>query len=926
MLHSKLLAWHAHRMATVLAQRREVAADTNRLGANRSALAQQVRDAEQRAESRSVLEREWNTRATAAIHALHDVQRRRDAVQANVEGLRAQRSTGLGTLADIATNRERTLSTMEAAEQRLAEIKHMLVTIRAERQNLLAAISSKRMMAGDQDEQTTTLRREHAATQAQRERAEQALARDRARLRELHDAHEEDLRHVRSVEERQRVDESEVAAANCRRHVAIAAVTNAVQKHERAMATLHAALDQRDTLLGMQERLRSLIRRARTHRDDALRALTVARRHLAALDHETGQSLLSSLQVHDGWEEAIASALGSWAYSGLSQQDALRFHEMEDAQFDTWRQAIEAYLNRPIVWADTLVEGVPPALSHPLHSSLVVETASEAEEVWSWLAGLPALKIATPPLQVVARTGVCFCAVGIHPPPHDNRVGHLLELRRSVRRLERRERVREQRLLRLEPAGRNAEVALTAAQESVNTVEREARELSVETVKAREQVRVLDHRIAGHSVEAAGHQRRVEEIKRRSEARATQISDVEARMHEAGQVLASTLDIFDERTQTLADVDKQRQTLHDEIRQIETRDQVAAAQESAFVLREKDGCREIGQLHDQEDALRSRETEIQSTLNATQLRITSLEAELTTLNQAVADCAAEVEQLKKEQPTSDADPISLTTLRDALSTAINQHERSLARAAQAEESTQALVQELERDLGIDPSLLPESPPDRPSDDEIRRLRARAAQYADADDGVVQEYGDLQERQSRLEANVADLQQASGHLKEIVEAADREMRKQFKQAFDAVNEEFGRVFEMMVRGGSARLEQLPDTGGIEIHAQLPGRRPRASAAFSGGERSLIASALLFGALRIRPTPFCILDEVDAALDESNVDRYLTVLRDLSSRTQVIVVTHNRATMSQSDAFYGLTMDGEGVSSTLSLKLEAYNAVG
>jgi chromosome segregation protein len=150
-----------------------------------------------------------------------------------------------------------------------------------------------------------------------------------------------------------------------------------------------------------------------------------------------------------------------------------------------------------------------------------------------------------------------------------------------------------------------------------------------------------------------------------------------------------------------------------------------------------------------------------------------------------------------------------------------------------------------------------------------------------------------------------------------------MRAQFDVAFVAVSEEFSRVFEVMLRGGRARLEQL-DGGGIEVIAQLPGKRSRSSAAFSGGERSLIASSLLFGVLKMRPAPFCVLDEVDAALDEGNVDRYLAALRDISQKTQAVVVTHNRATMAAADVLYGLTMDAEGTSGVLSLRLDAQAA--
>jgi chromosome segregation protein len=157
-------------------------------------------------------------------------------------------------------------------------------------------------------------------------------------------------------------------------------------------------------------------------------------------------------------------------------------------------------------------------------------------------------------------------------------------------------------------------------------------------------------------------------------------------------------------------------------------------------------------------------------------------------------------------------------------------------------------------------------------------------------------------------------------------ADAEMQTRFQSALAAVTDELSHVFRVMLRGGEARLEQVDAEGGIEVRATLPGKRVRSSAAFSGGERALVATSILFAVLRTRPTPFCVLDEVDAALDETNVDRYLGALREITERTQVIVVTHNRATMAAANALYGLTMDGDGASSVLSVRLDQYEAAG
>jgi chromosome segregation protein len=133
-----------------------------------------------------------------------------------------------------------------------------------------------------------------------------------------------------------------------------------------------------------------------------------------------------------------------------------------------------------------------------------------------------------------------------------------------------------------------------------------------------------------------------------------------------------------------------------------------------------------------------------------------------------------------------------------------------------------------------------------------------------------------------------------------------------------------MFARLFNGGSARLslsdEESPIEGGIEIEARLPGKREQGLVLLSGGERSLTAVALVFALLRVSPTPFCVLDEVDAMLDESNVGRFLDLLQDLSKDTQFVLITHNRNTVSAADVIYGVTMGKDSASQIISLKLE------
>jgi len=156
-----------------------------------------------------------------------------------------------------------------------------------------------------------------------------------------------------------------------------------------------------------------------------------------------------------------------------------------------------------------------------------------------------------------------------------------------------------------------------------------------------------------------------------------------------------------------------------------------------------------------------------------------------------------------------------------------------------------------------------------------------------------------------------------------------MEREFRKTFNAVAGEFREIFTQLFGGGKGQLvlsEQDDLTGsGVDIQVRLPGRRTQGLSLLSGGERSLIAAALIFSLLKISPTPFCVLDEVDAMLDESNVARYRKILRELSSDTQFIVITHNRNTVQVADVIYGIIMSEDSSSQVLSLKLDEVDEV-
>ncbi|HZK67315.1 MAG TPA: chromosome segregation protein SMC, partial [Chloroflexota bacterium] len=193
----------------------------------------------------------------------------------------------------------------------------------------------------------------------------------------------------------------------------------------------------------------------------------------------------------------------------------------------------------------------------------------------------------------------------------------------------------------------------------------------------------------------------------------------------------------------------------------------------------------------------------------------------------------------------------------------------------------------------------------------------------------EEYQAVSERHEFLASQMEDLRQAEKTLRKAIEELREIMEERFRASFQQVNEEFGRCFTTLFGGGTAKLVLTqpddPLQGGVDVLATPPGRKPGSLISLSGGERSLTAVALLFALMRVNPGPFCLLDEVDAALDESNVKRFCEMVHTLADTTQFIVITHNRTTMETASALYGVSMSADSVSRVMSLKLNGHEDV-
>ncbi len=356
----------------------------------------------------------------------------------------------------------------------------------------------------------------------------------------------------------------------------------------------------------------------------------------------------------------------------------------------------------------------------------------------------------------------------------------------------------------------------------------------------------------------------------------------------------------------------------------------------------------VDRLQKQQTALENRLAEIDKSLSELENARENLRGQASGINSQLEELRSLIEPAEKELETSEALEVNLQKQEMEGQAALARVERTnnqiQLELSRKQETLESLRQKIEDDFGLvdfeyasdvsGPVPLPfdgmvEQLPmvkELPADleENMVRLRAQLRRMGAINPEAQQEYRSVKERHTFLSAQMEDLRKAEADLHQVIAELDELTRREFQKTFDAVAEQFHTIFHRLFGGGAARLvltdpENLTETG-IDIEARLPGRREQGLSLLSGGERSLTAIALVFSLLKVSPTPVCVMDEVDAMLDEANVGRFRDLLLELSKETQFIIITHNRNTVQAADVIYGVTMGRDSASQIISLKLD------
>ena len=328
--------------------------------------------------------------------------------------------------------------------------------------------------------------------------------------------------------------------------------------------------------------------------------------------------------------------------------------------------------------------------------------------------------------------------------------------------------------------------------------------------------------------------------------------------------------------------------------------------------------------------LRQEMERVQDSIVSLQTRIEELKKEAASLREQAKASTARIEELNAQRMAFEKKSAELRAKEREQSSARENVGHELARLEERKASLQKEYDEIISRLWEEYELTRREAEEvaAPIEDvgqsqkRLNELKGKIKALGTVNVAAVDEYKEVSERYAFMNAQVADVEQSRDELKRLIGDLTRQMRELFIERFKQINTNFLQTFQELFGGGTANLS-LTDPedilhSGIEISVQPPGKIVTHLELLSGGEKALVAIALYFAIMKVSPPPFCMLDEIEAALDDVNVDRFAAYLRRMTSNTQFIVITHRRGSMEEADVLYGVTMQDEGVSKLLELR--------
>ena len=564
-----------------------------------------------------------------------------------------------------------------------------------------------------------------------------------------------------------------------------------------------------------------------------------------------------------------------------------------------------------------------------LHDCYLVDTLDEAEAL-AESAQAPAGSA-----RIFARTGEWVDARGVlrggsrqeDVSPAASRLGRREQLQRA----------REQHAT-LQAACEEQEAAVAEAEAALDEIDLAAHESAVEDAESalaeaeqrlerlryerestEERRAELRERLDEIEEELADHESRVQDLQEKVEAAEATVAQRRQERAEAEDALAAA----EEREREAVDAFSEAQVAAVEARnRVENLEQdLERAREQIDELDRQTGER-TATLEDLEATIEEAldtQAELDEQIEAVREERESHDQSVAAAEEALQETKSEIEEVESR----------LRTIRREREAALEQKNEAAVGLTKVETRTQDLLESMkadfDRDLAEDPVSVPDDFDEGEAQSEVKSLRGTLNAFGDVNPLALEEYEEERERLDFLQEQKTDLEEAEDTLLDTIQEINAKASERFMETFDEIKESFGTIFtELFGEGASAKLQlEDPDDpidSAIEIVAKPRGKRPVTLDQLSSGEKALTATALLFSIYLVKPSPFCVLDEVDAPLDDANVERFMDLVRRFEDDTQFILVTHNQRTMDLSDRMYGVTMEEQGVSKLVGVEFD------
>lgn len=887
---------------------------------------------------------------------------------ASTEAVQQAQARYYETNADVSNLENQVRNTQEARErlgnqlQQLVQQLHKLEQQQLQLQEKLQALGTEQQQAAQQEQDTAQAltqakaalpeaERAHSASQRAYGDAQRALSEAEQGIR-LESASLEHL--SRSVSEaRQRLQrlETEQASLQLPDHALLdskqAELLNA-QTHTTQLEATIASLRQQEHQHA--EHIRQL-REAQLAEERRLAQLTAQAASLEKLQQSIGHEsklagwleahglqhharLWQKISIQDGWETALEAVLGA-RLNAIVQPAGV---------FPTYRQRPPVPLVISQGDADASLPPATAASRKRLLDSVVLQQPELAPVLHDWLDGVYLLdeqedaelaRLALQPGQLlVNRLGDVYSRHSVSLYAAQSALHGVLERERELGDLHSQLPQAKQALQTHRDALATAEQQLQQARATLHESQAALRSstqlqhtLSLEIQKLQQQRQHALDRQQSLQTEQAGAQQRISTI----------VAEQEQKTALLQQLRGSLAQLLQDRERTHGQRQHTDIALNSMRSQLQQAERVA--QEKSFNIKLiTNNINELNsRIHatlEEDKALRLRQSETEAMLNAARMDglQANLQAALELKQQREAELAAARDAMagaEQELQTHERNRMQneqmLHPLRDKLEQARLQEQQARLYFEQCQEALLALFK---TQPALDEARLADNLSLSAKAGDFERsaqsLQAQIEELGPVNLAAIQELASERERKSYLDSQALDLEQAIATLEDAIHRIDKETRSRLQQTFDDANRHFGELFTTLFGGGQARLEllgeEILDTG-MQVFAQPPGKKNSTIHLLSGGEKALTALALVFALFRLNPAPFCLMDEVDAPLDDSNTERFCSLVKKMSERTQFLFVSHNKITMEMAQQLIGVTMQESGVSRIVEVDIEA-----